>query len=161
MDTASVIFKAKLLTLSEYGLTDKKQLIEDIEGQNAKILKSVYDGFIFVKVDFNQPFRAGEGVTKMMIRNCSYYLAFNTYNYEFYKLGGSNEIDIDRFMPVLLINEAPIFRDFENGNEIEGIDIFCLHEYYELKKKKRLKKGYHCLENCAEETIMNVADFNK
>lgn len=158
-DTTAVAFKAKLLTISEYGIADKNQILKDIENQKITFLKTKYQSFIFMKVDFAQPYRLPTGSTQTLKRDCSYYIAFNLSNSIFYKLGGFDTIDIDSFFEALEVNESGIFKDIAEGNEVEGIDIYCLHEYYLMNKKKRLKKGFTCLDNCSEKTETTIRSY--
>lgn len=159
IDTTAISFKAKLLTVSEYGISNKSQILKDIENQKIKFLKTQYENFIFMKVDFAQPYRLPENHTQTLKRDCSYYIAFNVLNSIFYKLGGFDTIDIDSFFKDLEAVENVIFKDIAEGNEIEGIDIYCLHEYYKMNKKKRLKKGFRCLDSCSKKTETKIITY--
>ncbi|WP_179317218.1 hypothetical protein [Winogradskyella undariae] len=152
IDTSAIGFKAKLFTVSEYGISDKNQILKDIENQKITFLKTKYESFIFMKIDFAQPYRLPTGSTQTLKRDCSYYIAFNVSNSIFYRLGGFDTIDVDSFFEALEVNESGIFKDIEEGKEIDGIDIYCLHDYYQMSKKKRLKKGFKCLDNCSKKT---------
>lgn len=159
IDTTAIAFKAKLLTVSEYGIADKSQILKDIESQKITFLKTKYESFIFMKVDFDQPYRLPTGSTQTLKRDCSYYMAFSVSNSILYRLGGFDTIDIDSFFEALEANESSIFKDIETGKEIEGIDIYCLHEYFKMSKKKRLKKGYSCMDNCSNKTETTIRTY--
>ncbi|MBO6879079.1 hypothetical protein [Winogradskyella sp.] len=161
VDSLSIGFKAKLFTVSEYGIADKDQILEDIENQKIKFLNTKYDNFIFIKVYFSQPFRIPGNRTQTLYRDCSYYLAYNTLDPTFYKLGGFNSVDIDSFFTALKANESSIFKDFgAKSEEIEEIDIHCLYDYYKMKKKKRFKKGFNCLDNCSKKTKTKITTYD-
>ncbi|WP_250433666.1 hypothetical protein [Hanstruepera flava] len=156
-DSVKILFKAKLLTTSEYGIgLDIKQIINDVENQNALFLKTLYSSFLFIEVEFNQPYRIINGDIVTFSRECSYYLAFNIINSRFYRIGGFDTIDIDTFINDLNYQEDGIFKDVINKNEIEGIDVRCLYRYFTLSTKKRNKKGFECFDNCRNITTTNV-----
>lgn len=159
IDTLAISFKAKLFTTSEYGISDKEQILKDIENQKIQFLKTQYENFVFMKVDFAQPYRIPQESTQTLNRDCSYYIAFNVTNSIFYRLGGFDKIDIDSFFEALEVNESGIFKDIVEGKEIEGIDIYCLHEYYKMSKKKRLRKGFKCLDNCSQKTETTIITY--
>jgi hypothetical protein len=159
VDTTAIGFKAKLFTVSEYGISDKNQILKDIENQKIKFLKTKYKSFIFMKIDFAQPYRLPTGSTQTLKRDCSYYIAFNVSNSIFYRLGGFDAIDIDSFFEALEVTEIGIFKDISEGEEVEGIDIYCLHDYYKMSKKKRLKKGFCCLDNCSKKTETKIRTY--
>ena len=159
-DSVSIAFKAKLFTVSEYGIADKNQIIKDIESQGVTFLKTKYDNFVFMKIDFSQPYRLPNNHTQTLYRDCSYYIAFNVSNSMFYRLGGFDKIDIDSFFEDLKASEGIIFKDFgATSNEIEDIDIHCLYNYYSMKKKKRRKKGFNCLVNCSKKTETTITTY--
>jgi hypothetical protein len=153
VDSLSVLFKAKLFTVSEYGVSNKEQILKDIENQKGRFLKTKYKNFMFIKIDFDQMYRSGRYVISFN-RPCSYYIAFNVVDSRYYRLGGFDNIDIDSFMKDLKRRETTVF-DFD-GNEIEDMDIYCLDNYYSLSRKKRLKKGFNCFANCVSRTETEV-----
>ena len=152
IDITAIAFKAKLLTVSEFGVSNKNQILKDIENQKITFLKTKYENFVFMKVDFNQPYRLPIGRTQTLKRDCSYYIGFNVLTSVFFRLGGFDTIDIDDFFTSLKANESPIFKDIEEGEEIQDIDVYCLYEYYQMSKKKRLKKCFNCMDNCSKKT---------
>lgn len=150
-DSVNILFKAKLLTTNEYGISySKESILQNIEQQKATFLKTGYKKFVFIKVDFSQKYNLLDRGTIVRFGNCSYYLAFNIEISKFYKLGGFNIPDIDEFIKdVNGIEEKGIFNGL-GGGEIEEIDIDCLYDYSLLSSRKRRKKGYSCLGNCNE-----------
>lgn len=159
IDTSAIGFKAKLFTVSEYGISNKNQILKDIEEQEITFLKTQYENFIFMKVDFAQPYRLPQDHTQTLKRDCSYYIAFNTIDSRYYRLGGFDNLDIDSFFKDLELRESTVFKDIAEGKEIEGIDVYCLHEYYKMNKKKRLKKGFKCLDNCSQKTETKIITY--
>lgn len=155
-DSINILFKAKLLTTNEYGISHSKEsILQDIEQQNATFLKTIYKNFVFIKVDFSQKYKFLHGGTLIRFGSCSYYFAFSIETSRFYKLGGFDIVDIDEFLKELnTVENTGIFNGLEGG-EIEEIDIDCLYNYSKLSLRKRSKKGYSCLGNC-KETITTI-----
>lgn len=154
-DSLKIIFKAKLFTASEYGVADKSTIIEDIEGQNARYLKTVYANFLFIRIDFNQPYRQLNQSIHTLNRDCSYYISFNVKDAKYYRLGGFEIIDTKDFFKDLKLREKTIFNGL-TGNEVEEIDIYCLYEYNELSEKKKQSGKFDCFINCKEATETTV-----
>lgn len=153
----SIAFKAKLFTVSEFGSSTKEQILNDITNQDLTFLDTMYENFLFMKISFSQPYRLPNNHTLTLYRDCNYYLAYSVKSFRYYKLGGFDSIDIDTFFKDLKLREGNIYMDYsEGGREISGIDIYCLHDYYKIKKCKRIKKGYTCFENCKENTETTI-----
>lgn len=157
IDSTAIAFKAKLFTVSEYGSATKEKILTDIEEQRIKFLKTSYKSFIFMKISFSQPYRLNDSTQTTLIRNCFYYLAFNKISSRFYRIGGFDNLDIDNFIEDLGGSGDVVFT-FE-GEEVEEFDIVCLHEYYRMNKKERLKKGFHCFKNCREITQTILKEY--
>lgn len=156
-DSLKIIFKAKLLTVSEYGIAGKKTILEDIERQNARYLKTIYENFLFIRIDFNQPYRQLDHNIYTLNRDCSYYIAFNKKDAKYYRLGGFEIVDSKDFFEDLELREGIIFNDIP-GNEVEEIDMHCLYDYNELSEKKKRSKNFDCFISCKEitETIITI-----
>ena len=152
IDSSAVKFKAALLTVSEYGIASKEQILKDIESQKITFLKTKYKSFVFLEVDFSQPYRTSDNSRLTLNRNCRYYIAFNIVKKKFYKLGGFDDIDIDDFIKDLELIESINISDWEDKNLVERINVACLYNYFYLNKRQRLKQGYKCFENCSNKT---------
>lgn len=158
IDSTSIAFKAKLLSINKQGVSDIKSMLDQVDNKQIKFLKTKYKYFEFLKIDFTDLYYEAKVyineedlIGQALFGSCSYYLAFNKVNAKYYKLGGFNDLDIDEFFYDLEDLEIFIFKDLEGGNEVEGIDMYCLYNYYNLKPKRRLKKGYNCFSKCSEE----------
>lgn len=159
IDSTAIGFKAKLFTVSEFGISDSNEILKDIENQKIKFLKTQYLNFIFMKVEFEQPYRMPDNRTQTLSRECNYYIAFNIVDSRYYKLGGFNTLEVDAFFEDLEMREGTYFKDISGGNEIEEIDIYCLYEYYKMNQKKRFRKGFKCLNNCKDLTQTKIRTF--
>lgn len=154
-DSINILFKSKLLTTSEYGITGKLEILKDIDTQKATFLNTFYKNFVFIKIDFSQKYFRLNQDTSTLIRPCSYYLAFSVKDSRFFKLGGFNSTDIEGFFKYLEWREDKIFNGI-SGNEVEGVDIYCLQEFSELSVKKKCKNKSLCFENCDDVTKLQT-----
>ena len=155
IDSATVAFKAKLFTVSKYGISPKDSVLSFIENQKLIFLKTSYKNFIFMKIEFSQPYKLSNGSETILLGKCNYYLAYNISASKYYRLGGFDNVDIDDFFNALNAKVSSIYVDDKRMTNveyeyIEEIDIFCLARYYKLSKKQRLKTKY-CLGNCNDE----------
>jgi len=167
IDSATIAFKAKLLTINRQGISDVEGMLNQINQKKVKFLNTKYEDFIFLKIDFTDTFYEGkiylnhnDSVGRTLFGSCFYYLAFNKKNAKFYRLGGFDIVDIDDFIRDLEEQEVIIFKDLEGGNEIEGMDINCLYNYYQMKPKKRLRKGYSCFSKCSKEIVTKIGSHH-
>lgn len=160
VDSTLIKFKATLFTLSEYGIANKEQILKDVENQEIIFLRTKYKHFVFLKIKFSQPYRLGRGSSEnTFIRDCYYYVAFNNRDKKFYRIGGFDNLNIDDFINDLDSVEKDYTIDWNDRNEIEGIDIDCLYNYAKLSKKEKLKKGFTCFENCSNVTRLYYVEY--
>lgn len=164
LDSISIAFKAKILTINKQGISNIKNILDQVDNKEIKFLKTKYVDFIFMKVKFSDSDYSGEvylkqkfdSIGRTLFGDCSYYLAFNKKSARYYRLGGFDIIDIDSFIDDLEEQEVFIFKDLEGGNEIEEMDIYCLYNYYEMKPKRRLKKRFNCFSKCSKEIVDKI-----
>lgn len=158
IDSVSIVFKAKLFTVSEYGIASKEDVIRFIQSQDLIYLKSSYKNFIFMKIDFEQPYTLSNSRIQSLLRNCSYYIAYNNIDSRFYKLGGFETQDIDALFNDLELRELDTFVSL-NGNYVEDMNMYCMYEYFKMNKRKRKRKGYSCFTKCSEVTEEHVREY--
>ena len=147
VDSTAVLFKAKLLTISKYGIANREKIINYVDSQNAIFLNDPFDSFMFIKVDFGQPYTLSDGSIVLALGDCSYYIAYSIFDNRFYRLGGFEFNDIDEFIKDLIISEA-YFGSQEDMDE--EINLACMYENYMKNKVKNKKKPYTCFDNCSE-----------
>ena len=139
IDTSAVLFKAKLLTISRFGLADEKTTLKDITEQEAVLLYSPSENLLLIRVDYSQSDLLGE---------CSYYLAFNKTTSTFYRLGGFDTLDLSDFFEDLTPDDYQIYDlDFLEESEI---DFTCLAKLAELPPGKRIKRKHECFPKCSD-----------
>lgn len=146
-DSLNIAFKAKLITISDYGISDKKEILNDLSIQELEFLNTTYKNFIFMKIKFNQPYRKIKSDTFLVMKECYYYLGFNIKTSQYYRIGGFNFNSIDSLIIDIETHEPDDF-NFDNNPYIQEIDLNCLYEYHNTKPKKRLKKNISCFKNC-------------
>lgn len=150
LDTMSISFKAKLLTTSRFGLADRAAIMEDVVSQKVVFLKSPVSKIALVKVKFDQSyFKGSERELTLLLGECFYYLAYNTSNNKFYRLGGFDSLDIEEFFGDLVTDYEKILDiEYLAGSEV---DFFCLLEYSKMSAVKRARKGFNCFGSCKKE----------
>jgi len=94
IDTNLVEFKAKLFTLSVYGLPhDSTNILEEISKQKVERLNIPKGGIIFFKIKFDQKYLKGTSRYIELLGSCNYYIAYNHQMVKFYRLGGWDLLD--------------------------------------------------------------------
>lgn len=151
IDSADIEFKAKLFTISEYGIAKKDDVIAYVENQKTLFLKSGYKKFCFIKINFGQPYTLSNGHERNLIKYCSYYIVYNTEDCIFYKIGGFDTNDIEAFFYALELREPDIFSSLV-WNKVEGFNMDCLYETFSKNIKRKKKIKYTCFQKCSEIT---------
>ena len=159
IDSAAISFKAKLFTVSEYGLASKERILQDIEEQDLKFLPTKLKNFVFMKVSFSQPYRFNENGERSLFRNCSYYLAFNLTSLQFYRLGGFDNLDIDDFFDDCSFHGEILFSLEDDGDNVSGLNLLCMIKFLEMSKKERFRKGFRCSCNCRESLFTTITEY--
>lgn len=156
-DSLNTAFKAKLLTVSVTGIAERDMILKDVESQHVSFLKTSFKNFLFLQVQYSQPYRLNQNISIQFV-HCSYFIAFNIKQFEFYRIGGFDSDDIDKFMEDLWNQESvELFLETE---PIKEVDFNCLSEYSRLSKKKRLKKKLSCFKCCSEEIFKDAVIFH-
>lgn len=137
----NIIFKAKLLTLSQHGVSDKEKLITDIDNKIYEIYEEF--GFIFIKI---KGYYFCEDLNYLYTVNwcdCNYYISYSKKKDIFYLLGGFKQNDIKEFN-----------KEFQSYNNIYlenyNIDDEVLNKFLIFIYDKKIKKAKKCFENCIE-----------
>jgi len=133
-DTTAIAFKAKLLSLSECGLSSKQELLRILERQKVSFLKSDFKNFLFLKLRYSQDYQGSKRVVSLNGNPCYVYLAFNISELRFYRLTGFRDPEVDDFFKDM-INSGNSETDFNSG--VETLDMAFLYSYYKLDIEKR------------------------
>lgn len=151
-----IVNKAKLLTLSKYGLLDINTTVERLLNQNFRIDYYKNNGeYLIISIDHNQPFDVDYSFKLTWIRSepldCHYRIIYSFNTGEYYKLEGFDSCDFlelygltqklgDTFLP--LISE-----DKSKYNFRGWLKLRCLKKQF-VKKKANSAKDCSC--KCSE-----------
>jgi hypothetical protein len=150
IDSTAVAYKAKLFTVSKYGVSVDSLIMDDIQNQELCFLESPSSDMLIMKMKFNQKYFTGRDKSFIeLIGTCYYYIAFSVSRYKFYRLGGFDALDIEDFFNDIDYDDNSFFAidDLEKGE----VDFICLLEYSNLSRKKKLKKGFNCFKPCSSQ----------
>lgn len=145
LDTASLIYKAKLLTLINYGLPHQDSILKILTNQASSLYKSGTNNSIILVKILNQQkivtkYKYGWG-EKFIGLGCSYLILYSNINGRFYRLDGFSQNDFCEFYKDL---ESKIcFFDLIDEPNFEIIK--CYYQKYIRKGKyKKLKCSTCC-----------------
>lgn len=157
IDSSSIVFKAKLLTLSRTGVADSISILNNVLSQDVHFIPNRSENIMLLRIKFDQEFYIGNSnSSKGWFGSCYFYLAYNDITKKFYRLGGFDTEDIDDFFTDLQTSSSKLdtydflFNESFGRVIYEDVDISCLEEYHKMKPKQRKKKGFTCFEKCSE-----------
>lgn len=156
IDTANVVFKAKLMTMYRQGVTDSTLILETVLSQKVEFIENPSEKITLMKIPFSQTiYRNSKYTSSPFFGACSYYIAFSTKRDKFYRIGGFDTNDVVEF-----IDDIKTFSDVDDAlflnsyyRRFDEFDIDCLLEYYELSEKKRKKEGFNCFNTCSKKVF--------
>ncbi|KAA5536545.1 hypothetical protein F0919_02435 [Taibaiella lutea] len=158
IDSSLLMNKAKLLTLSKFGVNDIDTIIKGLLSQKSKIYHTSSKFYDVIEIISNQGFSI-DIKTKKSIQThycgedtednsrCSYVLIFSHHTYRFYNLIGFSSIEIEALEKELNSYSESIFDivSVHLAKEL-SIDLNCLLSKY-LKEKKQFKNR-KCFKEC-------------
>lgn len=151
IDTASIAFKAKLMTLDRKGYFAKEKQIKEIENQKLDFIDyKSSDNWIFMRIKYDQNYGNYDGDGYILrLGNCDFYLAFRKEGSVFYRLGGFDKLDLEDFINDLKEDVIEYYDVIDNKKIADEIPFECIENY--LKKKKRKKNlEYSCFDECSK-----------
>ena len=149
IDTANVLFKAKLLTTSVYGYDDKQRILDEIQNQEAAFLDSPSPELSLIRIRFNQKYINGsKGYFIDVNGECDYYVAYINERSRFYRLRGFDVLDLDDFFSAIF--DLRINLISHEVAKDSPVDFDCLRDYHYTKPKKRFKIVFDCIRSCNE-----------
>jgi len=141
VDTLSIVFKAKLFTISQYEYESKQDLIDFIN----KLPYEIYGAneFIFIKIKSRYYCQKDNDMFTLNWCECDYYVCYSIKKNFFYLLGGFKTDNI---------------KDFEKEY---NHSVFITNWKYKIADKKlsefinymnlhKVKKAIKCFEKCTE-----------
>ena len=132
--------KAKLLTITNFGICHPAAIIENALAQKIEIIpedevmasmKMCKKQFIFMKITFSQKFLVCDSINvidRLLLNKCEYIIAYNFKLVKFYRLNGFIGSDFVEFYEDL--QKTSCFSYYP-----EDIHFECLYKYYFKNKK--------------------------
>lgn len=141
IDTTSIVFKAKLFTISNHGYKDKKTLINNIE----KTPYSLYGNneFLFIKIKASRYCYENEGIITFTWCDCDYYVCYSFKKDAYYLLGG---FQIDNIKEFEKEYKGSIFSTSWGYK----IDDKILTEFIIQMNLNKINKAKKCFVKCTE-----------
>lgn len=141
LDTLSIVFKAKLFTISQHEFEAKKNLIDLIE----KMPYNIYGAneFMFIKIQSNYYCKNEESLFSANWCECDFYICYSIKKNVFYLLGGFKTENTNEFIKEF--NKSLFSVNWEYKIKDEKLAKFI--NYLNLNKIKKARK---CFEICKE-----------
>jgi hypothetical protein len=167
VDSVQIMNKAKLLTISKYGVENYESIIEKILSQEAYLYNTDLPDYLIINIKSNQnnPIKikgvngeinkyCGENLNDSLDISCNYVIVFSNISYRFFKIKGFDICELEALEreldeSIYLINQV-----FSNKLlAITSIDLDCMYSTYgeEKKHKKKLLDCYKKCDSCLEE----------
>lgn len=141
IDTLSIIFKAKLLTLSQYDYDSKNKYLNYIDSLKYEVFAS--KEFIFIKVSGNYFCQDKNQLITTNWCECDFYLCYSTKKNFFYKLGGFSTDNISEF------SKEYYGSTFMTNFQFKISDL-KLNEFIDLMNRKKLKNARKHFLKCTD-----------
>ncbi|MVO09472.1 hypothetical protein GOQ30_09915 [Flavobacterium sp. TP390] len=144
VDTISIVFKAKLFTISNHGYNEKNTLINNIEN----IPYSTYGNneFLFIKIKsryFCFDLKDEKSYARTIWCDCDYYVCYSVKKDVYYLLGGFKNDNIEEFSREYYGSLFSTAWDYK----LEDKSLSEFIKYINLGKLKKAKK---CFDKCTE-----------
>lgn len=141
VDTMSIVFKAKLFTISKHDYKERKELINTIDN----LLYTTYGNneFIFIKIKSRYYCQDNRDMYTLNWCDCNYYVCYSIKKNVYYLLGGFEIDNIDEFAKEY---KGSLF----SANWSYKIDDKNLSEFIKQVAVEKLKKAKNCFDKCTE-----------
>ncbi len=141
VDTLSIVFKAKLFTVSQYDYQSKQNLINFIDNMPYDIFGT--NEFIFLKVRGRYYCQNNKDLFTINWCDCDYYICYSVKRNFFYLLGGFKNDNIDEFA-------KEYYGSLFMANWKYKIKDKTLSDFIEQLNLHKLNKAKRCFDNCTE-----------
>ncbi|MDK2772184.1 MAG: hypothetical protein KYX68_08180 [Flavobacterium sp.] len=141
IDTLSIVFKAKLFTVSQHEFESRDDLISKID----KIPYETFGAneFLFIKISGNFYCEDNKDLFTVNWCDCDYYLCYSKEKNVFYFLGGFKENNIKEFA-------KEYYSSLFISNWKYKIKDAKLSEFLKHLNYKKIKKAKKCFKECIE-----------
>lgn len=141
LDTISVVFKAKLFTISKHGLKSKDELVKSIDNIGYKVYNN--NEFVFIKLRSRYYCLNKNDMFTANWCDCDYYVCYSVKKDVYYLLGGFEIDNIEEFAKEY---KGSLF----SANWTYKIDDKNLSEFIEQMNLGKIKKAKNCFVKCTE-----------
>ena len=163
IDSSIIINKAKLLTLSHYGVENVDTIMKNLWLQKTELYHTISDFYDIIKIESNQTFLINIETKKGKIIKvcgedaennvpCKYIMVFSYYTYRFYLITGFKDSEIKELDDEMSGKYISIYDIFsEDILKKLSIDFDCLvSKYLDKENKYNDKKCYKECGRCME-----------
>jgi len=143
--------KAKLLTVSEYGITNSEIILEEVLNQDLKYIDFGYENFLFMEITLNQSHWYGygkQGIAENLY--CERLVVYNKKNHRFYRIFRDNYNDVHELVNDIYSYELQPLSFISNRNDDSIIDLFCVFDFV----KDKGSSNFDCISNCGGNIII-------
>ncbi len=141
-----ISFKAKLLTVSRFGIASPETIIGDVNAQKLTFLTPDTSRIVIMKIEFGQHYFRGEKNLTTVLGQCFYYVAYNREQYKLYRLGGFDASDAKEFFEDIKAHEFIMLTSDEKITR--EIDLVCLSKHVKQTKPRNQGKK-QCVIDCS------------
>lgn len=141
IDTLSIVFKAKLFTISQHEYQSKEDLISFIDNLSYDIYGA--NEFIFLKIRGRYFCQNNKDLFTVNWCDCDYYICYSIKKKFFYLLGGFRTNDINLFA-------KEYYGSLFMANWKYKIEDKTLSDFIKQLNLRKLKKARKCFEKCTE-----------
>ena len=141
IDTLSIVYKAKLFTISQYKYESKKELFYYIDNLQYEIFGT--NDLIFFKIKSRYNCEVKNDLFTTNLCACDYYICYSIEKDFFYWLGGFKTDDIKEFA-------KEYFKSTFISNWNYKIEDKKLSEFINYLNLHKIKKAINCFEKCLE-----------
>ncbi|CAM4235432.1 hypothetical protein [Flavobacterium terrigena] len=134
VDTSSIVFKAKLMTIERKGIFSEKKLDGFLKDLKHKIY--ITKDFCFIVVNSADYVIKNNNEKIALFGDCKYYLAYSFYNNLYYRLGGFEHENIDEFSSSFL-KSSILFSYNDNVLDEKLVDFLSLVASHKNRKAKK------------------------
>lgn len=137
----SIIFKAKLFTLSQHGNNSKEELIRLINNIPFEVFGK--HDLIFIKISSRYFCQNSEYQFTVNWCDCDYYIAYSIKKEIYYLLGGFKTNDVREFSKTYLHSKMYFDFTYDISNK-------KLNDFLKNLGNKKIKKAEKCFDKCIE-----------
>jgi hypothetical protein len=137
--------KAKLLTVSEFGVADPKIILEEVFNQKLRYIDFGYKNFLFMEIVLSQNYwkdSKWNGIANNLY--CKRIIVYNKITKRYYNLKRGSSLDVSNLVEDIETYELRPLIFISKGKVESAIDLFCVFEFAENKSLN----FFDCITGC-------------